>query len=248
MHVSKLLTAIATWLENPNNAALTLVEDNDKMLEAVATSLVSAGEILRMGAETALQISPEANALTPEKLDELNAIITAFDLSGDPELQKTASVLDELLMTVCAPSGEMATYKQAQMDRLDVLKRDYEGARDALNEANHVKESLKAIEKSPFFEKVRIMDHALNTRTCPDHPGAQMARVGEAMWQCAMDKKVFNYTSGYITERGEKVPGQSVSAETPDFWAQPQAMFDTRQDRLSGGFGAPAGGPRSKMP
>jgi len=239
MRASELLIAIANWLENPSNAALMLVEDDEKSLGAVATSLVSASVILRMGAETVDQLNPTSE-ITSEKLDQLSNLITAFDKSGDTELQKTATVLDDLLATVCAPY-----LKQAQMDRLDVLKRDYEGPRDALNEVNAVEDSKKAINKSPYFEKVRIMDHALQTRTCPDHPGAPMARVGEAIWQCAMDKKVFNYTTGYTTERGEKVPGQSVSAQTPDYWANPQAMFDTREDRIMGG---PVGGPRSRLP
>ena len=235
MRVSELLIAMANWLESPENEALLLAEYDEQCLDVVADTCASAASILRLGAAQANLIEPaEEINLTPEKLDHLNQIITAFDSSGDADLQKTASVMDELLRTISSPPDWVRNHKQAQADRLDVLKRDYERVNKELDKFNGVKESAKAIEKSPFFEEVRIMDHALNTRTCPDHPGAQMARVGEAMWQCSLDKKVFNYTSGYTTERGEKVPGQYVSNMPHEFDNHPRSMFDTREDRLMG--------------
>jgi hypothetical protein len=235
MRVSELLTAMATWLESPENEALLLAEYNTDCLNVVAESCVSAAAILRAGAEQADLIEPTVEPkLTAEALDHLNMIITAFDASGDADLQKTASTIDELLLTVSAPPDWARSHKQAQMDRLEVLKNNYEEVRKQHNEFNGVKESAKAIEKSPFFKEVRIQDHALNTRTCPDHPGAQMARVGEHMFQCSMDKKVFNYTTGYTTERGEKVSGQEVTSHLPEMDVQPRTMFDTREDRIMG--------------
>jgi hypothetical protein len=235
MRVSELLTAMATWLESPENEALLLAEYDDQCLDVVADTCISAASILRLGAAQADLIEPtEEPKLTAEKLDHLNRIITAFDTSGDEDLQKTASVMDELLLTISAPPDWVRNHKQAQKDRLDVLKRDYDRVNGELDAFNGVKESAKAIEKSPFFDEVRIMDHALNTRTCPDHPGAQMARVGEAMWQCSMDKKVFNYAAGYTTEKGEKVPGQYIGNSPHEFDRHPRSMFDTREDRLMG--------------
>jgi hypothetical protein len=235
MRVSELLTSIANWLESPENEALLLAEDNEQCLGVVAESCVQAATILRTAAEKTDAIEPAVEPkLTAEALDHLNSIITAFDKSGDADLQKTASTIDELLLTISTPPDWARNHKQAQMDRLDVLKENYEGVKKKHDEFNGVKESAKAIEKSPFFEKHRIMDHALNTRTCPDHPGAQMARVGEHMFQCSLDKKVFNYTTGYTTERGEKVPGQEVTSHLPEMDVQPRQMFDTREDRVMG--------------
>jgi hypothetical protein len=235
MRVSELLTAMANWLESPENEALLLAEYDDECLEVVADSCVSAAAILRSGAERADLIEPaKESSLTPEDLDHLKSVLNAFDRSGDKDLQKTAATIDELLLTISAPPQWVANHKQAQMDRIDILKNEYEEVRKKHNEFNGVKESAKAIEKSPFFKEVRIMDHALNTRTCPDHPGAQMARVGEAMWQCSLDKKVFNYTSGYTTERGEKVPGQIVTSHLPAMDTQSRTMFDTRPERIMG--------------
>jgi len=235
MRVSELLTAIASWLESPENEALMLAEYDDKCLEAVAETCCAAAEILRMGAEQADLIEPPTEtSLTPEKLDHLNSIISAFDRSGDADLKKTADVMDDLLLTLASPPDWASNYKLTEWNRLEALKQTYDDTRKQTHELAGVKESAKAIDKSPMFKEVRIMDHALKTRTCPDHAGAQMARVGENQYQCSLDGKVFNYSNGYTTERGEHVPGESVSAQTPTEWPQPMSMFDTREDRQMG--------------
>jgi hypothetical protein len=232
MRVAELLNAIANWLESPQNEALLLAEYDDECLEKTADACVSAALVLRVAAHETDQIEPPSEpTLTPEALDNIHSIITAFDKSGDADLQKTASALDELLLISTTPEW-VANYKQAQQDRLDVLKSKYDDVRKQHEELRGVKESAKAIDKSPMFQEVRIQDHALNTRTCPDHPGAQMARVGEAMWQCALDKKVFNYTTGYTTERGEKVRGQYIGSQPHEFDVHPSGLFDTREDRV----------------
>jgi hypothetical protein len=233
MRAAELLTTIASWLESPNHEALLLAEHDDECLAKVAETIAGAAFVLRAGAIELEQMEPVASSLTPEVLDNLNSIITAFDKSDDIDLQKTASALDELLL-ISTPSDWIANYKQAQQDRLEVLKAKYDDVRKQHEELRGVKESAKAIEKSLMFQEVRIQDHALNTRTCPDHPGAQMARVGEAMWQCALDKKVFNYITGYTTERGEKVRGQYIGSQPPEFDVHPSGLFDTREDRVMG--------------
>jgi hypothetical protein len=234
MRVSAILTAIASWLESPDNEAILLAEYDEACLQATAQSCIAAAEILKKGAEEIEKIEPaEESALTPEKLDRLHQIISALDQSDDEELQKTASVLDELLLTLATPPNWVNNYKEAQENRLDVLKQKYEDTKKQLDEANKVKESAQAIDKSPMFREVRIMQHSLSARSCPDHPGAQMARVGEHMWQCSMDKKVYNYQTGYTTEKGEKVPGGDVALQFethPDY----HQIFDNRESRLLG--------------
>lgn len=235
MRVSELLTAIASWLESPENEALLLSEYDDKCLEVVASACAEAAFILKVAAEQTDSIEPEPESkLTPEALDHLNQIVTAFDKSGDSDLQRTASVIDELLLTIATPPSWVENYKEAQENRLDVLKAKYEETKKQLDEVNKVKESAKAIDASPMFKEYRIMEHALSTRTCPDHAGAQMARVGENLWQCSLDKKTYNYLTGYTTEKGEKVPGGDVAEQTQMHHAEPHAMFDTRETRLNG--------------
>lgn len=235
MRVSELLTAIASWLESPDNEALLLSEYDDKCLEVVATACTQAAFILKSAAAEADQVEPprESN-LTPEALDHLNQIVTAFDTSGDQDLQKAASVIDELILTIATPPNWVQTFKEAQENRLDVLRQKYEDTKKQLDELNHVKESAKAIDDSPMYKEYRPMEHALSTRTCPDHAGAQMSRVGESMWQCSIDKKTYNYQTGYTTEKGAKVPGGDVANQTPGNHIEPHAIFDTRETRLNG--------------
>jgi hypothetical protein len=57
-------------------------------------------------------------------------------------------------------------------------------------------------------------------------------RIAQDMVQCPLDKKTYNYAEGYTTEKGEKVPGGSVSEQTPKEAPQSPTMFSTRVDRL----------------
>lgn len=235
MRISELLTAFATWLESPDNEALLLSEYDDDCLDVVATACSQAAQIFKNAAEQTDQLEGEPESkLTPESLDYLNEMVTAFDQSDNEDLQKTASIIDELLFTLAVPPNFLRNLKEAQKEKIDVLKQKYEDTKAQLDEVNKVKESAEAIDKSPMFKDYRIMEHALSTRTCPDHAGAQMSRVGENMWQCSLDKKTFNYTTGYTTEKGEKVPGGDVAAQTPMHHAEPHALFDTRESRLNG--------------
>ena len=235
MRVSELLMTVAKWLESPDCEAILLAENNVDCLDSVAKTCIAAAAILKQGATEVEALEPaEEPKLTPEALDHLHQVISAFDSSGDKDLQKTASVMDELLLTLATKPNWASTYKEAQENRLDVLKAKYEDAKKQLDEVNKVKESAKAIDKSPMFKEYRIQEHALSARSCPEHAGSQLARVGEGMWQCQLDKKVFNYSIGYTTDRGEKVPGGSVELQTPLYHPEPHSIFDTREDRLNG--------------
>lgn len=235
MRVSELLTAIAAWLESPENEALMLAEYDEASMTSVAKTCVAAAEILKRGAEEVEALEPPEEAkLTPDALDHLNQVITAFDQSDNVELQRTASVIDELLLTIASPPKWAASYKEAQENRLDVLKAKYEDTKKQLDIMNKVKESAMGIDKSPMSKQYRIMEAPLSTRTCPDHAGGLLARVGENMWQCQLDKKVYNWNTGFTNERGEKVPGGDVANQTPMFHPQPHAIFDTREGRLNG--------------
>jgi hypothetical protein len=235
MRVSDLLSTVARWLESPDCEILLLAEDDLNCLNSVAKTCITAADILKRGAIEAEALEPkEEPQLTPEALDHLNQIITAFDQSNDVDLQKTAFVIDELLLTIAAPPKWASTYKEAQENRLDVLKDKYEETKKQLDIMNKVKESATGIDKSPMTKQYRIMEAPLSTRTCPDHAGGLLARVGENMWQCQMDKKVYNWNTGFTNERGEKVPGGDVANQTPMSHPIPHAIFDTREDRLTG--------------
>lgn len=234
MRIAELLTAIASWLESPDNEALLLAEYNEDCLKVVAESCVEAAQSLRKAAEQVDGIEPpEESKITPESIEGIAALATALDSSEDVELKKQASVLDELLLSIAAPPKAYAERKDLQENRLVELKKKYEQPHEDLHDANLIGRSEKAVDKSEFTKRIAINEMPLSSRYCPDHPGVQIARIGEHMWQCEMDKKTYNFESGYELNNGTKVPGGDVALQTSNTMNVPyHSIFDTREGRL----------------
>lgn len=233
MRISELLLSIASWLESPNNEAILLAEYDEDCLKVVADSCVEAANALKKAADTVETIEPaEESKINEESIESLAALAEALDATGDPELQKQASVLDELLLTIAAPPNAVSSKLAATNDRLEELKKKYENPNKELNDLNKVSDSLKAIEKSNMTKDFRILEAPLSSRYCPDHPGAQIARVGEHLWQCELDKKTYNYETGFELNNGDKVPGGDVANQTQGVNVPYHAIFDTREGRL----------------
>ena len=229
--LSEKILVIARWLEAQDNELL--VEASEEHLDSLALSLVQASDILKEVAEEIQATEPAMPTLvTPESLEEMAAIAASFDESGDPLLEKQAAVLDEILMTLSTPKDYTFNFKKAEDDKIDVLKKKYKEPKEELDENIGVKEALDALKKSPTFKEYRPMEASLSSRTCFDHPGAQMARIAEGMWQCSLDHKVYNYETGFTTLHGDKVGGGSVSEQTPKYQEEGHQMFDHRDSRL----------------
>lgn len=233
MRTAELLNAMAAWLESPNNEAMLLAEADDKCMQVVAESCVLAAELLRKAADEVDAIEPPAESkITPESIEETAALASALDRSGDPQLQKMASVLDELLLTIAAPPNAYAERKDLIDNRADEIRKKYEDPRKDLHKYNQIGKSEDAIEKSNFTKEYKILEAPLSSRYCPDHPGAQIARVGEHMWQCELDKKTYNFETGFDLNNGSKVPGGDVAQQTQGLDIPFHAIFDTREGRL----------------
>jgi len=233
MRIAELLTAMATWLESPENEALRLAEDDEDCAKVVAESCVLAAALLKTAAAEVDAIEPpEPSQITPESIEGLANLAAAFDASGDLELKKQASVIDELLLSIAAPPNAYAERKDLQDQRLIALKQKYEEPRKELHDTNLIGRSEKAIEKSNMIKRLNILEAPLSTRYCPDHAGVQIARVGEHMWQCEMDKKTYNFDSGFELNDGTKVPGGDVAQQTQGLNVPYHAIFDTREGRL----------------
>jgi len=231
MRISDMLTAIASWLESPNNEAVLLAEYHEDSLKVVAESFVLAAALIKNAADQVSDIEPpEPSKVTPESVEEIAALAAALDSTGDPQLKKQASVLDELLLSIAAPPPEGR--KDLLDARTEELKKKYEDPRKELHEVNKLADSEKAIDKSQMTKEYKIMEAPLSTRYCPDHPGVQIARVGEHMWQCELDKKSYNYETGFELNNGAKVPGGDVSQQTQGINVPYHAIFDTREGRL----------------
>jgi hypothetical protein len=234
MNLSDKILIVANWLENAENELLSEVTEEN--LDRVALAFISAADALKEVAEEIKETQPvitETPAITPEKLEEIAAVAAAFDESGDELLQKQANVLDEILLTLSAPKDYAFNFKKAEDAQLEVLKKKYyKDTKEEQDKSNKVSEALDSIKKSPAYKDYRPMEAPLSTRTCPDHPGAQIARIGESEWQCSLDHKIYNYDVGFTTLKGDKVPGGSVSEQTPKYHDEGHQMFDTRDGRL----------------
>lgn len=233
MRTAELLNSIASWLESPNNEAMLLAESDEESLKIVAESCVLAAELLKKAADEVDMIEPPVESvITPESIEEIAALASALDSSGDPRLKKQASVLDELLLTIAAPPHAAADKKAAENYRIEELKKKYEQPRKDLQEYNKVSEYKKAIDKSKMTKEFKVNYWPLSARSCPEHAGAQMARIGEHIFQCELDKKTYNYETGYTLNNGEHVPGGDVSLQTQNPNVATSQIFDSREGRL----------------
>jgi hypothetical protein len=231
MKLSEKILIVASWLEDSQNDLLVNAESNESCLTMVAGALVIAADALKDCAEEIVKIEPQ-NALSAESLDEMAALAQAFDESDDDLLKKQASVLDEILFTLGAPKNAINVHKKAEDDRIEQLKKKYKDTKAIQEEFNKISDSVKAIEKSPYYKEYRPLEAPLSSRYCPEHPGSQIARIGEHTWICSLDKKVYNYDTGFTTMQGNKVPGGDVSLQTPMQYEQGRLVFENRDQRL----------------
>lgn len=232
MKTSEILLAIASWLESPENEAMLLAEHDDECLNVVATSCVQAAEILKLAAEHTDSIEPEESHINEESISKLASIAQEFDNSLDPELQKQASLIDELLLTISA-SKDAIRAKRAQDDaKIEALKKKYQETKLTQDKANHNEEMEKALDKSEYLKQYRPLQQGLQTRYCPDHPGVSLMRINYHSGQCSMDKKVYDFEAGYSKIDGTKVPGTSVQEQTKMDVIDHMSNFSTRENRL----------------
>lgn len=152
-------------------------------------------------------------------LEMIASLATIFD--SEPGLEKMASVLDEILLTIGAPKGALNKIKNAEDNEVDKLRakyreeasvKAYSGAKEQEAKNNNTDEALKAIEKG--VKAYRPNEHALSTRYSPDMPGVPLMRIGDGIFQDLITKKIYNFESGYTDNEGNKIPGGSVSNQT----------------------------------
>ena len=233
MRISEMLQAIASWLESPDNEAMLLAEANDDCMKIVSESCVLAAALIKNAAEEVDSLEPpEESQITAESIDGLANLAHALESSGDPALKKQASVIDELILGIAAPQGSYKAAKAAEDYRLEELKKKYEQPRKDLADTNKIADSEKAIEKSNLTKQYKILEAPLSSRYCPDHPGVQIARIGEHVWQCELDKKTYDFDNGFTLNNGNKVPGGDVSQQTQGLDTPSHSVFDTREGRL----------------
>lgn len=248
MNLADLIESLlsqAESLEDINNTAIVLAEqsNNEIVLGLVSDSLVKAGSLLRHASSVLKAVeSNKESMLTSDELEEVVAMANELDNSADPTMRKRASVLDQILLTIGAQKGEKEAFKLAEEKEVSRLREKYreQSIEDCYKKPkeildNHMKvaDMEKAIKDN--VKEFRPLETSLSTRTCPDHPGAQMIRVADYIFQCSLDKKMYNYQAGYISMKGNKVPGGDVSLQSQSLTDRPieHLSFDTRESKLN---------------
>ncbi len=235
-NLNDLITALAVAADESEDEHIEEVVDT-ALLDAMGT-LTSA--VRKVGEYTLDKYS----LISSKSLEEMTILASEFDKSGDPLLQKQAAVLDEILLTIGANKKTVSEAKSAQ--DLEVAK--IKAARDesepkskdpyTMVKAEHDKQNRVEEARKMIADKVkeyRPLEAPLMTRTCPDHPGAQMSRIAEGTFQCSLDKGIYNYQSGFTTMKGNRIPGGDVSNQTQALHDRPNEFtsFDSRESKLN---------------
>ena len=233
------LKILANKLEQEADSILAKAEKNPEQFQKVAEAVALASCILE---RTAKEFEGYQDGITEEKIDEIAALATSFDESGDEFLMKQASVLDELLMTIAAPKNVVAQANKVTEDEIARLsekyrsqKRDeyYEQPKESIDKFNQAKETTEAVDKVKRFEP---LEAPLQTRYSPDYPGQSMIRISDSIYQDPITGKIYDFKTGYTTNKGNKVPGGSVENQGPDLGTSQMTsgtMFSTRENIMS---------------
>jgi hypothetical protein len=240
--LSERLEKLANDFNNLDNELLVLAdEENDEvLLSVISEAVVAVSSILKTAHEFVEKNIEKTSKINRDDLDELVAIANEFDASGDPALVRQASVLDQLLINF-AQSTSLESKEEAELNRLrDKMKSEkgdelYKGVRKELQKQINADDAIKAIDKQTKI--YRPLEAPLSTRSCPDHIGSQMTRVSDNVFQCPLDQKTYDYNEGFTTERGNKVPGGSVSNQTQnlvDSVRQQTTSFGTTREQKIG--------------
>ena len=241
MAISMDLRVLARKLEKSSDDLLINASTKSPaVFQKVATAVAAASTLLEGVAD-----DMDNNAsfeITPQQLDEIAALASAFDESGDPLLKKQASVLDELLLSIAAPKNALAISRKTTEDEINRLRterrkvrseEDYEGPRKVLSEMENAKEQAKAVEQQ--VKRYMPMEAPLQTRYPPDRPGGQMTRITDHVYQDIVTGIVYDFKAGYKTQKGNEVPGGSVDAQTRelgDSRNQGTSLFETRESLM----------------
>lgn len=242
MELKNKIAQLVEWLENPDNEVFQAAQELDEIenalnleltsnaLNTVSLNFLKTADLLKQSLENL----PETEEAPEEiELDDFAKVAEMFDSSGNEELQKHASVIDELLLTIAVPKGELDRVKEAQEEKINSLKKMYGGVAEALKKLNKIPEVEKAIEASKALDPIvkRPLEAPLSTRYDPNHAGVQVLRLDDGTYQSDLDGKVYNYQEGFELLNGNKVPGGSVQEQTKMIERQYHSAFETREQK-----------------
>lgn len=225
--VKQALDSLAAQCESCDHEVLILAEDseNESALNIVAHTLLTVSQLLKVASAEINVLAATSVNIDQQTIEEMTALAEEFDKSGDPILQKQAYVIDQILINM-ANSG-MTKEAKRDVEKLYDLSPEMHKAfgGDAMVKAFHDK-----------IKEYRPMEAPLTTRTCPDHPGAQIKRVDDGKFQCSLDNKIYDYNEGFTTMKGNKIPGGDVALQTKTMHDTlgKEMGFSTRSDLMTG--------------
>lgn len=225
--IKQNLDKLASQLSDSDHDLMKMADqtDNSQALEVVANALFHAAELIKHASQEIEQLSNQSDSqIDLQSIKEMTAIAEEFDKSGDPLLQKQSLVLDQILNSLASDQSIKLARPTEELYDLSKKMKEYFGA-DKMAKA--VKEQIK---------EYRPLESSLNTRTCPDHPGAQIQRLDDQKYQCSLDGKIYDFREGYTTIKGNKVPGGQVEkqTETMNENMSRDISFSTRDDLMKG--------------
>ena len=154
-----------------------------------------------------------------EKTASLRSLSELANILGESEdisLQKTSSMIDNILLTLAIDNAEKRNnfYKQFsdKIAEIKAKKDSHQENNDKIKKSFHGQEAIDAVDKQ--LKHYVPMEAPLKTRTCPDHPGYQIQRISDDVYQCSLDKKTYDFKAGFTTLNGNKVPGTSVEMQS----------------------------------
>jgi len=243
-NLAKILKRQADYFRSENNYIIKEALDkycdyqDDDVIDIAVNACSDIADYLD---KTADAIYEPGEDLTIDNLEELSAIASEFEKTGDPILVKQAGVLDEFILAIGANPNLFINSKLAYDDEINKIKArikdkekdPYKFVKEVHDKQADVEGAKRAI--SNAVKEYRPQEASLSTRTCPDHPGAQVMRIGTDTYQCDLDKNIYNYITGFTTMKGNKVPGTNVSEQTSSLFDRPNEItsFDTRESKLN---------------
>ena len=232
--VKQGLDKLAQDLVSADNDLMKLAEEtsDQSALEIVAQSLFCAGQLIAQASEEIERLSYKSTQLDLKTLQEMSIIAEEFDKSGDPILQKQSLVLDQILINM-ANSSENLSLKNAAapLNHTENSKELYDLSKN-MKKYFEAEKMAKAVKDQ--IKQYRPMEAALLTRSCPDHPGAQIQRLEDAKYQCSLDGKIYDFREGFTTMKGNKIPGGTVDEQTKTMYetVNRDISFSTREDMM----------------
>jgi hypothetical protein len=155
-----------------------------------------------------------------EDLENIAALASLLD--KDDATKKYASLLDRVLTSYAFAPNSSDEDKQAFLKAIAQAQDDKKSDKKPKQSNADIENAKKIIKEK--VKTYRPLESPLQTRSCPDHPGASMTRLEDHVFQCSLDKRIYDYKSGYDLLNGSKVPGGDVAMQTDVMNENPISM------------------------